>query len=209
MKLKKIASLMLAGIMAVSMLAGCKTSTTTDPETPDVTPVTGVAAIVNDTLDKNAEKISFTDNDVVTNLLENYFSENPISSSNWNNAPVNAAVNGWSSLTKLYSSLESMLGAENDRLNTGFSEDADEDGTYVNVYVLNSKYVTMDDALMMVAQHVDDLSMPAEGILDADDNATKDFAYSGTVAAIEAESKGGTESVWVIAVTVTQTATDK
>ena len=39
MKLKKIASLMLAGIMAVSMLAGCKTGTTTDDEKNPVVPV--------------------------------------------------------------------------------------------------------------------------------------------------------------------------
>ena len=37
MKLKKIASLLLAGIMAVSMLAGCKTGTTPhDEKTPVV-----------------------------------------------------------------------------------------------------------------------------------------------------------------------------
>ena len=35
MKLKKIASLMLAGVMAVSMLAGCSGNNATDPENPD------------------------------------------------------------------------------------------------------------------------------------------------------------------------------
>ena len=46
MKLKKIASLMLAGVMAVSMLAGCST-TAVDPEptpNPDPTPSTSAAA---------------------------------------------------------------------------------------------------------------------------------------------------------------------
>ena len=38
MKLKKIASLALAGIMAVSMLAGCNGATNGNNETPDVTP---------------------------------------------------------------------------------------------------------------------------------------------------------------------------
>ena len=51
MKLKKIASLMLAGIMAVSMLAGCKTGTTTDDEKNPTTPATpSVVTYANDAL---------------------------------------------------------------------------------------------------------------------------------------------------------------
>ena len=73
MKLKKIASLMLAGIMAVSMLAGCGEASSNSTETPDVTPVTGVAATVNGELNANKDKISFTDDKVVTDLLTNYF----------------------------------------------------------------------------------------------------------------------------------------
>ena len=49
MKLKKIASLMLAGVMAVSMLTACGDANTTDdtqkPEEPDTTPATGYSAI--------------------------------------------------------------------------------------------------------------------------------------------------------------------
>ena len=47
MKLKKIASLMLAGVMAVSMLTACGGNTTDDtqkPEEPDVTPAAGYSA---------------------------------------------------------------------------------------------------------------------------------------------------------------------
>ena len=52
MKLKKIASLMLAGVMAVSMLAGCNTTSNT-PDTGDddqgtTTPVTGYSAKLGD-----------------------------------------------------------------------------------------------------------------------------------------------------------------
>ena len=54
MKLKKIASLALAGIMAVSMLAGCNgsssSSTTTERET-----TTGIVAAVNNGQDKTNE----------------------------------------------------------------------------------------------------------------------------------------------------------
>ena len=47
MKLKKIASLMLAGVMAVSMLTACGGNTVDDtqkPEEPDVTPSTSASA---------------------------------------------------------------------------------------------------------------------------------------------------------------------
>ena len=54
MKLKKIASLMLAGVMAVSMLAGCQ-NTSVNPEptpNPDPTPATGYSAKLGDEIDE-------------------------------------------------------------------------------------------------------------------------------------------------------------
>ena len=54
MKLKKIASLMLAGVMAVSMLAGCQ-NTSVNPEptpNPDPTPATGYSAKLGDEIAK-------------------------------------------------------------------------------------------------------------------------------------------------------------
>ena len=54
MKLKKIASLMLAGVMAVSMLAGCQ-NTSVNPEptpNPDPTPATGYSAKLGKEIDE-------------------------------------------------------------------------------------------------------------------------------------------------------------
>ena len=66
MKLKKIASLMLAGIMAVSMLAGCQNANVdpeqpTDPETPTAT---GYSVEMASNLSDSAKKdyIAFEDN---------------------------------------------------------------------------------------------------------------------------------------------------
>ena len=73
MKLKKIASLMLAGIMAVSMLTACGSKGTTDPENPDnpvVVPETGIVASVNN--GQNADndvKIDFTSSSTLDALL--------------------------------------------------------------------------------------------------------------------------------------------
>jgi len=84
MKLKKIASLMLAGVMAVSMLAGCSGNNTTDPENPDdpiVVPETGIVAAVNDGQNvDNDVKITFTSDsnlDALLNSAVQAYGENP------------------------------------------------------------------------------------------------------------------------------------
>ena len=78
MKLKKIASLALAGIMAVSMLAGCgEAASSSEPTTPPET-VTGAAAAINAELDNNKDKISFDNDSVLQNLLTDYYAKIPI-----------------------------------------------------------------------------------------------------------------------------------
>ena len=64
MKLKKIASLMLAGVMAVSMLAGCNTASVDPEPTPDPTPATGYSVEMASNLSDDAKKdyIAFEDN---------------------------------------------------------------------------------------------------------------------------------------------------
>ena len=77
MKLKKIASLMLAGVMAVSMLAGCAT-TSVDPERPenpnvDVTTdgvSTAVAARIKDNGYTIPEYVTFKDNATLDKNLQ-------------------------------------------------------------------------------------------------------------------------------------------
>ena len=218
MKLKKIASLMLAGIMAVSMLAACGEASSNSTETPDVTPVTGVAATVNGELNNNAKKISFTEDSVLTNLLTNYYKENPIKKGMWNAGTANLqkvdAVKLWDAVEDLYSVTE----PSSDTITIDESNWLGKAGskTFAYIYWVNSDFVTKEDAMRMVGQKMDGMELPKDNAVAADAAggapavaADLDYTYTGTVAAIEAESKGGTESVWVIAVTVTQTATDK
>ena len=64
MKLKKIASLMLAGVMAVSMLAGCS-NTAVDPEPtpdPDPVPATGSSITLGEEVGVEKDFITFADN---------------------------------------------------------------------------------------------------------------------------------------------------
>ena len=61
MKLKKIASLMLAGVMAVSMLAGCSNGTKPEDDKKDPVVNTGMAGKVIAALDKDTtDKVAFT-----------------------------------------------------------------------------------------------------------------------------------------------------
>ena len=73
MKLKKIASLALAGVMAVSMLAGCSTTSveptpTPDPEEPSATSYSAV--MQNAFESKDIMKIHFTDDSNLDKALE-------------------------------------------------------------------------------------------------------------------------------------------
>ena len=72
MKLKKIASLMLAGIMAVSMLAGCKTADNNGEEENPVVPVASDAVTyANDALSaKEKEVMTFSGNTELDALLK-------------------------------------------------------------------------------------------------------------------------------------------
>lgn len=70
MKLKKIASLALAGIMAVSMLAGCSNGNSNSGNTEEpVAPSTGVSAKVQSLL-KNDDLITLSDNSTYSSYLD-------------------------------------------------------------------------------------------------------------------------------------------
>ena len=78
MKLKKIASLMLAGVMAVSMLAGCQNTNVKpeDPTDPDPTPATGYSVDLGNALadvlkeHKIDTVVTFADNETDKAALE-------------------------------------------------------------------------------------------------------------------------------------------
>ena len=215
MKLKKIASLALAGIMAVSMLAGCKDASSNPTDEPEVTPVTGVAEVVNNALVNKSDDITFSEDDVMTDLLTHFYKENPISASGW--AAGHAKLQTIKD-TKLWDAVKDIYGVSGNNnlidLNTvATCVNSVGSKNYCNIYWVNNDFVTKDDALRMVGQTIDakmsfleDNNTAGAG---APSNATLNYSYTGSIAAVEAESKGGNESVWVIAVVITQTAADK
>ena len=70
MKLKKIASLMLAGVMAVSMLAGCSNNAVDPEPTPDPTPDSNYGTTLWNYLDEGKSKITFQSNSALDTALQ-------------------------------------------------------------------------------------------------------------------------------------------
>ena len=217
MKLKKFAAMMLAGVMAVSMLAGCsgKTNDNTEkPEIPSVTPAADVAAAINAELDENKDKISFTNNDNLETLMTDYYSNNKITMQYANDAGVNKLAREDALVSAVVSVLNANANANFWRganvahaANSYVTDDTNtKKVTNVEVYVLNGEYLNEDAALKIIGQYVDELYLPEEGTGAA---AEKNYSYTGSVAAVKAETSGKDGSVWVVAVTVTQTPADK
>ena len=201
MKLKKIASLMLAGIMAVSMLAGCKSGTTPNTDDkPEVTPVAGVAAAINNELDKNKDALSFTEDTSLENVLLAHFASKPIDAAYWDNRAIDnmaghyAAINGIVKADETAGDVAEMLE----------SKDTDEKTTGLMLFAANQEMFDQASVLKFVGQQIDELELASVNKANK-----KSYNYTGSVAVVEAESKGGEESIWVIAIEVTKDLADR
>ena len=176
MKLKKIASLMLAGIMAVSMLAGCK-SGTPDPDNNGGASSNTTSSFTESVLSKTNAKtkalLKASDNAKIDAAVE-YAAINDTSKTEWRTqvTAIKWAENGWKSVdlakTKMNGTDASFCYA--DRLK-GIDVDADAnmwtDGrdlpyTYWTVGCVSS--TLSDDAIAgMVASLLDDLDYAVDG----------------------------------------------
>ena len=222
MKLKKIASLALAGIMAVSMLAGCKDnpSSSSEPTTPPET-VTGAAAAINAELDNNKNQISFESNSVIESYLTDYYTNNPITSTYADGRGTTINDAKLAPADSLATSVKTLIDAQNANISGGNNANGwanrlvlnsfnTKEVTNVELYIFNAEKMTEAGALKMVGQHLDDLTLPKEGVdVNGSDASEKNYSYTGSVAAVKAESAGKTAAAWVIAVTITQTPSAK
>ena len=193
---------MLAGIMAVSMLAGCKTATEPTEE-PEVTPVTGAAAVINAELNDKKDTIEFENDTKLQGVLADYFAENNLQVGYMKNTDTSVKwFDGSAGDSSIDTVVQKLMGASGKFAAINASNTSEK--TYAEVYALNGKMLTEENALKLVGQYIDGAAVTLP-----DDSTSKTFDYSGTVAAMKAETKGGTESVWVVAVTITQTPADK
>ena len=228
MKLKKIASLALAGIMAASMLAGCNTgsSNTTGGTDTSSNYASIVDAVNNGQSIKNKVKVTFTYNtdleDAANKAVALYQD--------------GAGVNEVTAAIKQY--MPSLLDAETTFTNFYDDEHAlpgtkgstkDNDGdtvTYFEVTTIGAKPASDAFLKNFAANHIDSLVAKldntnkvktGEAILGNDGrtyNAVtkggdhyQDYSYTGSVCVVEAKATTG-QVVYYMATILTQTVTD-
>ena len=203
MKLKKIASLMLAGIMAVSMLAGCKTANepTDDSSSSEVSTVSDAATAINAALDEAKETISFTGSDELANAVKTYFNNHPIKGDYWKDL-------AWDEMESQASNIATILGVDPSRADvssvTKWLEGKDNNSkeTGLVVYAFNQKYNNEDAVLKYVGKMIDEVDYADDYASNTKDN--KKYSYSGNAEIVEVKSANGDVSLWVVAIQFTK-----
>ena len=221
MKLKKIASLMLAGVMAVSMLAGCKTvDNSGDNGNDDVVVTPSASAIVtavnNGQSATNDVKIDFTSDTsldaALTKAVEavgdragrgelaNYMKgltgveigiDEVTELTGWTSKKHGWGLHQWTEWT----------------LDTGFDGKVITEMAVERIDGVLSEDAALRKAAAMVDDDVAKLDATTYGKVSADDKYT-DYAYAGTVSMVSAENVNGSTSYYV-AYTITQTTSVK
>ena len=196
MKLKKIASLMLAGVMAVSMLAGCQNANVdpeqpTDPETPTAT---GYSVEMASNLSDAAKKdyIAFEDNADDLTALEDALGNMSWTTTAGNTAlpKVITAVNGWNAVDTavVVDDFVTALDIENKALTYGTMRNelvsfkdlnAAETVKYGLMYVIDGT-VDVNKALKQVASEIEDLLEQLPNV-NVSNTATTRYTYDYTV----------------------------
>ena len=212
MKLKKIASLMLAGVMAVSMLAGCKGSANSGEEENPVVPTTGIVADANGVLtDDQKEIFSY----VGSTNLDAILKEIAANTDNLSEKEISDAYKDFTAgnqdgelNNKLRDKLEGLK-------SNGTFTSAPANGksqSYGWVYTISGK-MTQTEAVEATAEYFASFMSGNYVSTVVEYNSAKYNAeYSVEISAVKASSNSNNvdgESAWVIAVVVTQTLGDK
>ena len=198
MKLKKIASLALAGVMAVSMLAGCagKTGTTEDGTTVVVTGSTAVAQAFNDA----QETVTFSyDSKLESKVAQTVktVGENAAWDSDIKDGVTVLTGNG------VYSTLwtkgsDVVVGDTKTQL-YGFDLDSDD-------------YWTETDAINAAARKLEetvaDLKADTKSEVKKEGDKYYEFSYTGSVAMVATKTVTGTTTYHFV-YTISQTAAEK
>ena len=211
MKLKKIASLMLAGVMAVSMLAGCNTASNNndEPENPDAIPSTSNSAtVLHDNMKGDARKMTTpaanADLDsALKQVVDTYF----------NNEDYLGVLTGSSVAQVKYDNiavnLEKVLNAKSDiAVGLNYLLNNDETTIAVELYYVEAS-VSDTYALEQVADKIEN---DIAGLKDKSNNGEYSYAYTVSASIVtkpvtSSIVEGITGGVKYIAVAVTQTPT--
>ena len=228
MKLKKIASLMLAGVMAVSMLTACGGNTVDDtqkPEEPDVTPSTSASAqtLVSNMSKEAQNKVTAVSNGdldaALNSAVKDFFSnadvvkygkifEIPRTEYGWTDADARD--------TDIGEALVSNLGAYDDVIGNlnNLNDEKVSAHTAVEVYGVNGS-VTDKDVLEQLGHKINQsvVNLKDEGTYTVNDSehVTQyvDYDYEVSVSIVNANGRvwGIDDTVKFVAVAVTRTGT--
>ena len=211
MKLKKIASLMLAGVMAVSMLAGCSNGTKPDGGEKDPVVNTGLTGSVIAALDEDTTKnVEFAADSNLQAVLEKVVK--------------NVGYDGLSKLSaKALTDVDSDLGKFGPLPVVSMKQRSENDDKEVQtavglVYVdgqgMNAETVAKELAKKIDAEDVNgntgkwaELMLDSDNYKDKDGEYWYDFAYTAGVASVEVSDAVNGQTAYVVAYTVTRTPT--
>ena len=221
MKLKKIASLMLAGVMAVSMLAACgDNSSTTTPVVPPVddnTATSAISAALNDQLfSKQADLLSFESNSKLASLLDRIAEDDEdfeirdnlvsgagrptlldpfVADTDINNI-VNAAFNGTNPAVTM--------------TNADILVNHDDNMAYLYVYTVDGSMQDVDQIARAVMNGVNGLQDNVYDVAGIVDNGLTpeqmDYEYKGYAEMVKITNDNSSDTAWVVAVLVEQHA---
>ena len=223
MKLKKIASLMLAGVMAVSMLAACgESNSTTTPVVPPVddnTATSAISAALNDQLfSKQADLLSFESNSKLASLLDRIAEDdedfeirdnlvsgaarptllNPVVDVDIANI-VNAAFNGTNPAVTM--------------TNANIAVNHDDNRAYLYVYTVDGSMQDVDQIARAVmngtaaGNGLQDRVYEVAGIVDGGTiPQPMDYEYKGYAEMVKITNDNSSDTAWVVAVLVEQHA---
>ena len=221
MKLKKIASLMLAGVMAVSMLAACgDNSSTTTPVVPPVdddTTTSAISAALNDQLfSKQADLLSFESNSKLASLLDRIAEDDedfeirddlvrgagyptlldPFVADADIDAIVDAAFNGTNPAVNM--------------TNADIATNHNNNQAYLYVYTVDGSMQDVDQIARAVMNGVNGLQDHVYDVAGIVDNGTipqqTDYEYKGYAEMVKITNDNSSDTAWVVAVLVEQHA---
>ena len=198
MKLKKIASLMLAGIMAVSMLAGCKGAASSNTADPEVKPVdNSLSAYVNEKLDDELKNIvTFSSDSKLESALNKAASmvdENTLKTT----SPT------WISSGAIFESFGEMLDTNCDAISDFAS--TDKDSTAAFLYVVPGNFTEGGMKDQVVSMLKSDIVAAAK-LPGANGAGTYRYTYTGKIAVVSVDSNNGDYSAYVVGIVIDQTA---
>ena len=227
MKLKKIASLALAGVMAVSMLAGCKgNDSSTGNQGTVVVPTTSdiVTALNNGQTSGNDVKITFTSN----STLDTYLTKAVAADSAANDTGVQTELAKYNKLDvigtgKFYNDTDK-LAFTGGTVSAANSQSKVLPVTLMKAYVVDDAY-TKEGAIVDAVKQMDktiadlkakDVVYDATGdvykvgnvTLDGNNNKYHTYSYTGNVSMVSETSTAGT-TVYYFVMTITQTVTEQ